>query len=82
MFTTRALHLGHSARSFALKKPPTQLATNWRKDAVVDENESANKRNSHLAFEGQVLDPTIRVAKKRQLTAATSTNKKQGGGNY
>ena len=62
IFSTRALHLGHVARSFALKEIPTTLAkanSNQRKENkdVMEEEEDADilkstgkKRSSRLAF--------------------------------
>jgi ATP-dependent RNA helicase DDX31/DBP7 len=51
VFSAKALHLGHVARSFALKEAPRKLATMASKQtaAVIEKTES-RKRNSAMAF--------------------------------
>lgn len=81
IFSTRALHLGHLARSFALKDPPTQVVHKSRKSttAVEDDIEANNKkRNSNLVFDDRLLaDVEDAVAKKRQRRETLS--KVEGG---
>ena len=51
IFSAKALHLGHVARSFALKEPPKRLATIASKQtAVVVEQSETRKRNTAMAF--------------------------------
>jgi ATP-dependent RNA helicase DDX31/DBP7 len=51
VFSAKALHLGHVARSFALKEAPRKLATMASKQtAVVIEKTESRKRNNVMAF--------------------------------
>jgi ATP-dependent RNA helicase DDX31/DBP7 len=50
IFPAKALHLGHVARSFALKEPPKKLGTRTQKPASAEADES-RKRNKKMAFE-------------------------------
>jgi ATP-dependent RNA helicase DDX31/DBP7 len=85
IFSTRALHLGHMTRCFALKEQPTQLVNKSKKitTAVEDDIElNNNKRNSNLAFEDRLLaDVEDAVAKKRQKKVASTKHVAGGGGN-
>jgi ATP-dependent RNA helicase DDX31/DBP7 len=66
IFPARALHLGHIARSFALKEPPKKLGGSTQKPASVEADEY-RKRNGSMAFEplGEgASDATERNAKR------------------
>ncbi len=56
IFSARALHLGHVARSFALKEQPKDLSKahrKSRKEEVDVLKSTGRKRNSNLAFGGR-----------------------------
>jgi ATP-dependent RNA helicase DDX31/DBP7 len=76
IFCTRALHLGHMARSFALKEQPTQLVNKSKKatTAVEDDIEANNnKRNSNLAFEERILADVVEEVSRKRLKKSSST---------
>lgn len=52
IFNARALHLGHIARSLALKDPPKMVSKNSNVGNIVieEKNKSGEKRKSRLAF--------------------------------
>lgn len=71
IFSARALHLGHVARSFALKDPPKAVmraprgGDSRKKDQYTDDgNSGTKKRNSKLAFEQQEAKSTHTVFEK------------------
>jgi hypothetical protein len=74
IFPAKALHLGHVARSFALKEPPKKLGTRTQKPASAEADES-RKRNKKMAFE--VDDDAVEGSSKRtkkSKTAGTSSS--------
>lgn len=88
IFSTRALHLGHIARSFALKDPPKALRTPPRKKGHMDskkneknENETysktTKKRNANLAFE-ENTHIIFDNGKERKATTRSKTKKLKG----
>lgn len=78
IFAAKALHLGHVARSFALKEPPKKLATKTtKKVAAIVDKANARKRNTSMAFES--LDDDLERAeaygsKKRKALDAGELN--------
>lgn len=71
VFTSKALHLGHVARSFALKEPPKKLATMASKEtAAVLEKSESRKRNRSMAF------PSLDLEDVRDRTAEGNGNAK------
>jgi len=53
IFNARSLHLGHVARSFALKEQPKELSRAYRKSRQEEKDvikSTGRKRNSNLAF--------------------------------
>ena len=75
IFSTRALHLGHIARSFALKDPPKALRMSKKQKGDGTENQHVNdldtnkakkKRNANLAFEQNLNIYNNDKSKKRQ----------------
>jgi ATP-dependent RNA helicase DDX31/DBP7 len=82
IFPAKALHLGHVARSFALKEPPKKLGTRTQKPASAEADES-RKRNKSMAFEvlGEHTDDAVegsskRLKKGQNKTATTSSDRK------
>lgn len=66
IFPAKALHLGHVARSFALKEPPKKLGSRTQKPASAEADES-RKRNKSMAFEvvGEHPDAAVEESSKR-----------------
>jgi ATP-dependent RNA helicase DDX31/DBP7 len=82
IFPAKALHLGHVARSFALKEPPKKLGSRTQKPASVEADES-RKRNKSMAFEvaegrPDTVEGSSKRTKKSQSknTATTSADRK------
>merc|ERR1711957_312854 len=73
MFTTRALHLGHVARSFALKEVPTSLAK-----ANINQRRGNKDMNNEEEENGDILKSTGK--KRSSRLAFGSKGKKQRGG--
>ena len=53
IFSTKALHLGHIARSFALKEPPKRVGSRKQQEAEAGSGVSERKRSAALAFGGK-----------------------------
>jgi ATP-dependent RNA helicase DDX31/DBP7 len=79
IFSAKALHLGHVARSFALKEPPKRLATMASKQtAVVVEQSETRKRNTTMAFgslDDDVIGSDNAVAQKRSRPSSAQSTK-------
>lgn len=84
IFSAKALHLGHVARSFALKEPPKKLGTNSSQSAANQEDDS-RKRNGSMAFTNFDEEETAPggkgyQSKSRSPNKRTKTNDSYGGG--
>lgn len=66
IFPAKALHLGHVARSFALKEPPKKLGTRTQKPASAEADES-RKRNKSMAFEVLGEEPEDAAKRAKQM---------------
>lgn len=86
IFGARALHLGHIAKSFALREPPKTLVKNSRGAAGPPNNKK--KRSANLAFEGgrkntesddEFASNGRNSAKKRALLMANAAKLQMGG---
>lgn len=76
IFTTKALHLGHIAKSFALKEPPKKVAT--KKVAVVGDAAVEKKRNTMMAFDlDHILEEAERAPKRVKAFTEGQPNVKQ-----
>lgn len=51
IFAAKALHLGHVARSFALKEPPKRLGANKKQTTDKSDNTDGPKKKQALAFD-------------------------------
>ena len=69
IFSSRALHVGHIARSFALKEPPKSSMSKVTQPGVKDED-SGGKRSSSMAFQDLMDEAQTAVLKKRQRKSA------------
>merc|ERR1712150_328790 len=62
IFSARAIHLGHVARSFALKEPPKKFVckahNNSKRPSEKDLQDNSGKRNFSLAFDSSALVKT------------------------
>jgi ATP-dependent RNA helicase DDX31/DBP7 len=65
IFTTKSLHYGHVARSFALKEPPTKLKTQARPPKILEDKET-KKQNSKMSFDDK---PDERSPKRQKREA-------------
>ena len=71
IFSSRALHVGHIARSFALKEPPKST---MRQVAQQEKKEDdGGKRSATMAFTSLVEEAQSVVEKKRQKKGKVST---------
>jgi ATP-dependent RNA helicase DDX31/DBP7 len=57
IFSARALHLGHVARSFALKEPPKALASSKHRGGAAS-GTTTNASSDHPADDGQARQPS------------------------
>ena len=63
IFCARALHLGHVARSFALREAPIAVSKATKKEGPSNNTSLARKRNNaHLAFENIIHKKKVFVA--------------------
>ena len=64
IFSARALHLGHIARSFALKEPPKALVkAQVRSEATIIDNDGRKRKNSSLEFHDHENDDDLAIAR-------------------
>lgn len=89
IFSAKALHLGHVARSFALKEAPKKLATSGsvhpnRKTRVNDDNDDEpirNKRKAAMAFvpfeENNSDNDNLTHSNKRNRTSGNKNPRQQ-----
>jgi len=82
IFSARALHLGHVARSFALKEPPKELSKaqrNARREEVDVLKSTGRKRNNALAFgkKGNKKTGSNGAEEPENLAAPPKKGKKQ-----
>jgi ATP-dependent RNA helicase DDX31/DBP7 len=83
IFAAKALHLGHVARSFALKEPPKQVgmaaakSQSLRKRTSLDYSEDTTPRKKQaLSFDrDQRLTPSKKVSLRQKKTATTATTR-------
>ncbi len=75
IFSARALHLGHVAKSFALKEQPKQLLRDHRNSKINDDTLSSGTKRSHkLAFDRALGDTKIGEQKNGVLHTSLIEN--------
>ena len=72
IFSSRALHVGHIARSFALKEPPTSSKSKVAQSSIK-EDDSSGKRSSAMAFQTLLDEAQAVVQSKRQRKSAPTS---------
>jgi ATP-dependent RNA helicase DDX31/DBP7 len=85
IFSARALHLGHVARSFALKEPPKSLASKFRQVQEKEQPQQQQQRPASLQFQEDEDEGESRVgggpsAKKKRKNESTSRGNNSKGG--
>eukprot|EP00560_Eucampia_antarctica_P001832 CAMPEP_0197840994 /NCGR_PEP_ID=MMETSP1437-20131217/45924_1 /TAXON_ID=49252 ORGANISM="Eucampia antarctica, Strain CCMP1452" /NCGR_SAMPLE_ID=MMETSP1437 /ASSEMBLY_ACC=CAM_ASM_001096 /LENGTH=644 /DNA_ID=CAMNT_0043450683 /DNA_START=816 /DNA_END=2751 /DNA_ORIENTATION=- len=79
IFSARALHLGHTARSFALKEPPASVSKTQRSRNETDKGDedwlksTGQKRSSRLAF-GQNKSSKSNTSSNEEVEEAASAS--------
>jgi ATP-dependent RNA helicase DDX31/DBP7 len=75
IFSSRSLHVGHIARSFALKEPPkSSISKVTQTNNDKDKDEDGGKRSAAMAFHN-LLDEVQDVVEKKRQRKAVPTNK-------
>jgi ATP-dependent RNA helicase DDX31/DBP7 len=76
IFSARALHLGHIARSFALKEPPKAMQkVNLRTDSP-EEADGEKRKSSSLTFQDRDDEEHIIVGKRQKVSREHVTEKR------
>ena len=68
IFSARALHLGHVARSFALKEPPKMLVKVHMLADTSEEADGYKRKNSSLTFQDRDDKESFIVRKRQKLS--------------